>query len=107
VRDLTAIAARRQAVGGKQPCAGRRKQRQTISFANHSHLRYLSRTIQNGASSMQQTTETTSHNQPDQLQPPSLSSRDLLRGGRRIVIKHGEARYTLLLTRNDKLILVK
>lgn len=56
---------------------------------------------------MQQTTETTSHNQPDQLQPPSLSSRDLLRGGRRIVIKHGEARYTLLLTRNDKLILVK
>jgi hemin uptake protein HemP len=39
--------------------------------------------------------------------PPRMQSTDLLRGGRRLVIEHGEARYTLLLTRNDKLILVK
>jgi hemin uptake protein HemP len=39
--------------------------------------------------------------------PPRLQSSELLRGGRRLVIEHGESRYTLLLTRNDKLILVK
>jgi hemin uptake protein HemP len=39
--------------------------------------------------------------------PPRLSSSQLLRGGRSVVIEHGEARYRLLLTRNDKLILVK
>jgi hemin uptake protein HemP len=39
--------------------------------------------------------------------PPQLSSRQLLRGRRSVVIEHGESRYTLLLTRNDKLILVK
>jgi hemin uptake protein HemP len=44
---------------------------------------------------------------PAELEPRRLSSRDLLRGDRRIVIEHGDARYTLLLTRNDKLILVK
>jgi len=42
-----------------------------------------------------------------QPEPPRLRSSQLLRGGRRLVIEHGAARYTLLLTRNDKLILVK
>jgi hemin uptake protein HemP len=41
--------------------------------------------------------------------PPErrLQSDQLLQGARRVVIEHGEASYTLLLTRNDKLILVK
>jgi hemin uptake protein HemP len=39
--------------------------------------------------------------------PVRLRSTDLLQGGRRVVIEHGEASYTLLLTKNDKLILVK
>lgn len=39
--------------------------------------------------------------------PPRLRSADLLQGQRRIVIEHGNASYTLLLTRNDKLILTK
>ncbi len=42
-----------------------------------------------------------------QIPPRRLSSNELLQGDRRIVIEHGEARYTLLVTRNDKLILVK
>lgn len=36
-----------------------------------------------------------------------IQSEQLLQGARRIVIDHGDASYTLLLTRNDKLILVK
>lgn len=36
-----------------------------------------------------------------------LHSQQLLQGSRRVVIEHGDANYTLLLTRNDKLILVK
>lgn len=40
-------------------------------------------------------------------QPQRVRSNDLMRGARRLVIEHGEATYTLLLTRNDKLILVK
>lgn len=36
-----------------------------------------------------------------------LRSNQLLQGSRRVVIEHGDASYTLLLTRNDKLILVK
>lgn len=36
-----------------------------------------------------------------------VDSTELLQGGRRVVIEHGDASYTLLLTRNDKLILVK
>jgi hemin uptake protein HemP len=36
-----------------------------------------------------------------------FQSNQLLQGGRRVVIEHGDASYTLLLTRNDKLILVK
>lgn len=36
-----------------------------------------------------------------------VRSHDLLRGERRIKIDHGDTSYTLLLTRNDKLILVK
>ena len=41
-------------------------------------------------------------------QPPRrIASTDLLRGERRIVIEHRETSYTLLLTRNGKLILTK
>lgn len=40
-------------------------------------------------------------------QPRRLTSDELLRGERRLIIEHGEARYTLLLTRNGKLILTK
>ena len=41
-------------------------------------------------------------------QPPRrITSTDLLRGERRLIIDHGEASYTLVLTRNDKLILTK
>ncbi|MCF7992377.1 MAG: hemin uptake protein HemP [Thiohalocapsa sp.] len=36
-----------------------------------------------------------------------IRSNELLKGSRRVVIEHGNASYTLLLTRNDKLILVK
>jgi hemin uptake protein HemP len=36
-----------------------------------------------------------------------IQSDQLLQGSRRVVIDHGKASYTLLLTRNDKLILVK
>jgi len=39
--------------------------------------------------------------------PKRLRSTELLQGGRRVVIEHGDASYTLLLTKNDKLILVK
>lgn len=39
--------------------------------------------------------------------PRRLRSSELLRGERRIVIEHGDALYTLLHTRNDKLILIK
>lgn len=38
---------------------------------------------------------------------PELSSRELLRGAREIVIRHGEQVYRLRHTRNDKLILTK
>jgi len=41
------------------------------------------------------------------LQERRVDSTQLLQGGRRVVIEHGDASYTLLLTRNDKLILVK
>lgn len=41
------------------------------------------------------------------VQERRLQSEQLLQGSRRVVIEHGEASYTLLLTRNDKLILVK
>jgi hemin uptake protein HemP len=48
-----------------------------------------------------------SHNPVSDPEPPRLQSSQLLRGRRRVVIEHGQAQYTLLLTRNDKLILVK
>jgi hemin uptake protein HemP len=38
---------------------------------------------------------------------PSVSSGDLLRGARELVIRHGSDRYRLLLTKSNKLILVK
>lgn len=60
---------------------------------------------------MSQTTPTPANvpaNAPVQpLQSPRVGSHELLRGGRRLVIEHGEARYTLQLTRNGKLILTK
>jgi hemin uptake protein HemP len=56
---------------------------------------------------MQHITEPASRNQGAQPEPRRLSSSQLLRGAKRVVIEHGDARYTLLLTRNDKLILVK
>lgn len=40
-------------------------------------------------------------------EPQRVRSDTLLRGGRRLIIEHGGASYTLLLTRNDKLILTK
>ncbi|MBK1630958.1 hypothetical protein CKO31_09435 [Thiohalocapsa halophila] len=46
-------------------------------------------------------------NRAAQLPPRRLTSDELMQGERRIVIEHGDARYTLLVTRNDKLILVK
>lgn len=39
--------------------------------------------------------------------PPALDSRDLLRGARDIVIRHGDQEYRLRHTQNDKLILTK
>jgi hemin uptake protein HemP len=36
-----------------------------------------------------------------------VSSRDLLRGGNLILIEHGQERYVLRMTRNNKLILTK
>lgn len=39
--------------------------------------------------------------------PQRVASNELLRGDRRLIIEHGESVYTLLLTRNGKLILTK
>lgn len=42
------------------------------------------------------------------VQPPQrIASTELLRGERRVIIEHGQESYTLILTRNDKLILTK
>lgn len=38
---------------------------------------------------------------------PRVTSADLLRGRRKLIIEHGESTYVLLLTRNGKLILNK
>jgi hemin uptake protein HemP len=38
---------------------------------------------------------------------PVLSSGDLLRGSRQLIIQHGRERYRLLLTKSNKLILTK
>jgi hemin uptake protein HemP len=41
-------------------------------------------------------------------QPPRrVTSTDLLHGERQLIIEHGDASYTLMLTRNSKLILTK
>jgi hemin uptake protein HemP len=37
----------------------------------------------------------------------TIDSRELLRGGRELAIRHGEHEYRLRLTQNDKLILTK
>jgi hemin uptake protein HemP len=39
--------------------------------------------------------------------PPPVDSRELLRGAREIVIRHGDQEYRLRHTQNDKLILTK
>ncbi len=44
---------------------------------------------------------------PQAQEPRRVPSQTLLGGGRRLIIDHGGATYTLLLTRNDKLILTK
>lgn len=44
---------------------------------------------------------------PGGPEPQRVPSEALLRGGRRLIIDHGGSSYTLLLTRNDKLILTK
>lgn len=38
---------------------------------------------------------------------PRATSRDLLHGGRRLIIEHGGEEYCLRLTRNERLILTK
>jgi hemin uptake protein HemP len=38
---------------------------------------------------------------------PAVSSSDLFRGKRQLVIEHGRDRYRLLLTKSNKLILIK
>ncbi len=43
----------------------------------------------------------------DPSAPHRVASAELLRGQKRLIIEHGETSYTLLLTRNGKLILTK
>ena len=38
---------------------------------------------------------------------PTVTSEELLRGRRQLIIEHGEERYRLLVTRSNKLILTK
>jgi hemin uptake protein HemP len=45
--------------------------------------------------------------EPGSEGPRTLSSADLLQGGREVLIRHDEMIYRLRLTRNGKLILVK
>lgn len=40
-------------------------------------------------------------------QRPSIDSRELLQGGRELIIRHGDQEYRLRHTQNDKLILTK
>jgi hemin uptake protein HemP len=44
---------------------------------------------------------------PRLAEPPAVTSDSLLRGGRELVIRHGDETYRLLLTRNNNLILQK
>lgn len=44
---------------------------------------------------------------PDEGQAPAVSSRELLAGGRQLIIHHGREQYRLLLTSSNKLILTK
>jgi hemin uptake protein HemP len=44
---------------------------------------------------------------PDAVQTPVFDVRELLRGGREVIIVHGSERYRLRVTANDKLILTK
>ena len=53
--------------------------------------------------------ESRSNNQTAVVRDPPrrVDSADLLQGEKRLIIEHGESDYTLLLTRNGKLILTK
>jgi hemin uptake protein HemP len=44
---------------------------------------------------------------PEDGKTPAVSSRDLLAGGRQLIIHHGREQYRLLLTSSNKLILTK
>jgi hemin uptake protein HemP len=46
-------------------------------------------------------------NSPHAVQTPVFDVRELLGGGREIIIVHGSERYRLRVTANDKLILTK
>ena len=43
----------------------------------------------------------------DKSELPTVTSEELLRGRRQLIIEHGEVRYRLLVTRSNKLILTK
>jgi hemin uptake protein HemP len=43
----------------------------------------------------------------DKSELPTVTSEELLRGRRQLIIEHGEERYRLLVTRSNKLILTK
>ena len=43
----------------------------------------------------------------DKSKLPTVTSEELLRGRRQLIIEHGEERYRLLVTRSNKLILTK
>ena len=44
---------------------------------------------------------------PAEGEAPAVSSRELLAGGRQLIIHHGQQQYRLLLTSSNKLILTK
>jgi len=43
----------------------------------------------------------------DKAEPSTISSEVLLAGHRQLIIRHGDERYRLMLTRSNKLILIK
>lgn len=47
------------------------------------------------------------HSPPPAVRPPRIDSRQLLQGGKEIVITHGSEEYRLRLTAGGKLILTK
>jgi len=45
--------------------------------------------------------------EPERGEPPTVTSEELLAGGRQLIIQHGGERYRLMVTRSNKLILTK